>query len=398
MSPILTDGSLINPEIVYTYFYMSDPTQSQNNVLLVCIDEARSKESVSVMKDLEILGSSFSEVHIAVFSTQPFVGVTSIDHPKENVWIYHVSHFPILRYISFSFFVKRHLMWQGVFRPTHILSYGSTMTSYLAARLAKKYTKPLTVKIGIHDATNSGMLSMLYGTEGIYKRASHLIVEGGEKAKQLKNYKDKIIPMTPFFDFEEMLGAPIEPALFNRKYSKDFFFISHFEDYDHKAVETVCQIMKNMSTRYIKGGHIIFVPYADMKKVQSTIRSYGLQKSVFVEPERADMLPVYKGARIYIHTRAFDQFSIPVLFSLTLGVPVITTPTGYIEDMYKGTTFERFVIEQNNIDGFCEKIMELVEKDFMFNDYKMNTPILMKSFPHEPLDQYIAKVVQVVLS
>ncbi len=372
--------------------------QNQNNILLVCIDEALSNESIAVMKDLEILGQSFSEVHIARFSKNPFFSVKSIDHPAANVWVYGVSHFPLIRYISFSFFVKRHLLWRTSFRPTHILSYSSGMSSYMASRLAKKYDRPLTMKIGIHDSVQNGAFRLVSSTSSMYRIARHLIVEGGEKAKRLSSFKEKIVPITPFFDFEGMLSTPIQPILFNRKYEKDFFFVSHFEDYERGAVEAVCKIMRELKPRYIKAGWIIFVPYGDMKKAQSVISSYGLKKTVFVEPERADMLPLYKGARVFVYTKSYDEFSVPVLFSLTLGIPTLTTPTGYVKELFAGTAFERFVIDQHDTTTFVARLQELVEKDYMYNDYKMNTPSVMKNFPHEPIEAYIQKIARVVLS
>lgn len=372
--------------------------QKQKTILLVCLDESRDQESIAVMKDLEALGRSFSEVHIARFSRDPFFTIKNIEHPTSHVWIYSISHFPLIRYISFSFFVKRHLLWQGHFRPTHILSYGSDMTSYLASRLAKKYTVPLTIKIGIQDRVLPRLFRLVTSINSMYDTAKHLIVEGGEKVDTLSFYKNKITPVTPFFDFESMLSHPIEPVMFTRKYQKDFFFVSHFENYERSAIEAVCKIMRELKTRYTRGGWIIFVPYADMKQTQSIIRSYGLTGSVFVEPERADMLPIYKGARIFVYTKTHDEFSIPVLFSLTLGIPTLTTPTGYMREVFQGTAFERFVIEQKDTAVFVERIKELVEKDYVFNDYKMNTSSIMKNFPHEPLNEYIEKIVQVVLS
>jgi glycosyltransferase involved in cell wall biosynthesis len=399
MSSILINGSSFVKNVRGGILKVMElHSQSNSNILLVCIDEALSNESIAVMKDLEILGQSFSEVHIARFSKNPFFTVKNIDHPASNVWVYGVSHFPLICYISFASFVVRHLLWRKVFRPTHILSYGSSMTSYMASRLAKKYQRPLTIKIGIHDSVQAGVFRLISSTASMYRTARHLIVEGGEKAKRLSAFQEKIVPITPFFDFDAILAAPIEPIHFNRKYEKDFFFMSHFENFERSAVETVCKIMNELKSRYIKAGWIICVPYSDMKKVQSIIRSYRLKKTIFVEPERANMLPLYKGARVFVHTKNYDEFSVPVLFSLTLGIPTVTTPTGYVKELFKGTVFERFVIDQKDITTFIKRLEELVEKDYIYHDYKMNTPSVMKNFPHEQLDTYIQKIAHVVLS
>jgi glycosyltransferase involved in cell wall biosynthesis len=369
-------------------------TQNTQKILLITLDEVTG--SILFLKALELFSQYFDQVHIVIFSKKLFFKPKDIRHPNPKTYIYNVSNFPLARRICFSNLIDVHLSWQGHFHPTQILAFGTGFPTHRAMLWAKKYTVPITMKISANDTVATGAALVLSENAFIYRDATHLIVEGGEKIKKLAPYASKITQMTPFFDFESMTQSFTEPILFNRKYNKDFFLITHIETLDKKAIEVIFDIMEKIKDRYKNGGWIIFVPYRDMKAIKALI-PHSLRSVIFVEPAHADMAPLYKGARLYISTLSYDEFSIPVLSALNLGIPVITTPTGYIKDIYTGTAYEQYVVSQNDIDGFCEKIIYLMEKDFATNDYKMNTPTIIRNFPRVTAEDYYKKIAEVVL-
>lgn len=184
-------------------------------------------------------------------------------------------------------------------------------------------------------------------------------------------------------DFKTMLETPIEPVLFNRKYGKDFLLLSQIDEFDKGALKVLCAIMEQLQKKYVKCGCLVFVPYADMKKVKHFIEGEDLSHVMFVEPIQENMLPIYKGARLYVNTLPKDTLCASALYALNLGIPVVTTETQYIKKIFFGTGFEQYVLDQDNVDGFCEKISFLFEKGFAYNDYKLNTPTIINNFYEE---------------
>ncbi len=181
-------------------------------------------------------------------------------------------------------------------------------------------------------------------------------------------------------DFKTMLETPIEPVLFNRKYGKDFLVLSQIDEPDKTALKVLCAIMEQLKNKFVKCGCLVFVPYADMKKTKHFIESEDLSEVMFVEPIQENMFPIYKGARLYINTLEEDTLCAPVLYALNLGIPVVTTETRYIKKVFSGTEYEQYVLRQEDVDGFCEKISYLFEKGYAYNDYKLNTPTIINNF------------------
>ncbi len=360
-------------------------TTTIQKTLLITLDDATG--SVLFQKALEFFAHYFDYVHIVIFSPQPFMKPRDIRHPHPRVSVYTVSSFPLFRSYCFATIRDTYMTQSHV--PTHVLAFGSGFHTVKAGNIAHKMAIPFSLKIGFQDTIS--FTNML-----LYRRATHIFVEGGEKLKKLAPYSTAIIPMPPFIDFDSMRSTLVAPILFNKKYKKDFFIMTTLDTYDSAAVELVCRIMERIHTRYIQGGWIIFAPYKDMKRIKPLI-PHSLRGCVFVEPVHADMAPIYKGARLYVHTASFDEVSMSVLSALAMGIPVVTTPTGYIADIYAQTAYMDYVIAQHDTDLFCDKIIYLMEKDFATNDYKMNTQTILNNFPRITAEDYYKKMAEVML-
>lgn len=334
-----------------------------------------------------------AELHILVFISTGVPKEHRVEQVLDNVFVYYVFARSVVPRIGRLWqVVRRNLVWKKNFRADFILSNSSHLGSLVGVYLAKRFKKPLFL-------TTSGTFLELspYAREYQLLRYvahhAHMVFVPSATASDMlvarthiSNERIAIIRPAIDLDFLQQPHAFVEYA--KRYPQHNLFLLTHTSLAHRRGIALLLKVWEAVIEKYPRTALVVVTPAAQVRHIEHILHQAGHRRYVYVFPESTDIAEVYGGAHILLATSEAEEINMPVVTALGLHIPVVTTPAGVAKELFTGSRYERFMCPFGDAAAFTAAVTTLIEDQHVRDDYRLNSPLLLKVLTLQTKAQY----------
>ena len=139
-----------------------------------------------------------------------------------------------------------------------------------------------------------------------------------------------------------------------------------------KRFELQIEMWKTISKKFPNWKLNIYGDGIEREKLQRIINSYNLNTSVFLKGNTLDINEKYKESDFFIFTSRFEGFPMVLIEAMSNGLPCISFDINEGPNEIITNNQDGFLVEDNNIELFIEKIEYLILNVDARNEMKIN--------------------------
>ena len=227
----------------------------------------------------------------------------------------------------------------------------------------------------------------------IYNFASKIIcVSEGVTSDMVKNYNinpskiatiyNAVIDEDFFSRSNENIPSTFPTKVFEKEYLIGVGRLSQVKNYPF-MIEAFAR-MKH-SFQDFDYNLIILGDGEEKDNIQELINRLNLQDSIFLLGAHSNPLPVFKKAKVFLHTSFSEAMPLVYVEALALNLPVVTISNNGANEILKDIK-QKAIVDSHNIDEFITAIHEMLNKNFNDN----HLPDLARFHSDKIKDSYLA--------
>ena len=348
--------------------------------------------------EIMLYSDALEEVHCLILVKNLPKNGTRVVNLAPNVFAYYVPgnhlwwHFDEIVHL-----IHYHMFWQHEFRPHFVLDFSTHNGAWIGRALAARYHRDFFVSTS-GTFLDLSIFSWQYWRQHMLVRSARMVFVPGEKvADALVNRigvkSDRVSVVAPAVDLS-FLGRKVESINYAHDYPQHNLILLTQAVLGHKRdLVFIIGIFKKLIVKYPRMALMVLVPTAQMKTFVRLL-SIHHNPSIHLIPITDDVARYYSGAHIYLCASESDEATVPIIRSLELHVPVVTTDSTIAKEIFTGTPYERYMV--HDAESFQKAVSLLVENQQERDGYRLNSDILVRSLKLQNLQGHISTILATI--
>ncbi|MBO06304.1 MAG: glycosyltransferase [Candidatus Pacebacteria bacterium] len=342
------------------------------NILTIGSDRKIFDETSNVKKRVVDYGSLVNEYYVIVF-TQKSLGL-KIKQLSGNTWAIPTNSSNKWFYIWDAYKIGRKMA------EIDLVSSQDPFESGLAGFLISRFLKT-KFQIQIHTDFKNPYFKKSFLNKirlilaGITLPKADLIrVVSTKIKKSLKDYKlkAKITILPIFVDLEKNES---KEALFDvhdrfPTFSKIILMTTRLEE--EKRVSLALKVFKGLIKKHKDIALVIVGDGRERKNLVGESKKLGINKNVFFEGWRDDLISYYKTSDVLLSTSLYEGYGLSLIEASSLGLPVVTTDVGIAGDILINNT-NALVCPVEDFGCLRDSLTKLIEDESLYEKLKKNS-------------------------
>lgn len=285
----------------------------------------------------------------------------------------------IFEAIQVAFF---QVTWRFHFRAQIVYVEDPIWTGIVGYFIAVRKKRPLVVEV------NEDMLSSMYRFSSVSRfigsmLAGFVISHSNYVIASSNRIKQSILDKYKFMkDVVEVIPRAVDPEKINKTdISKDAknlfsgpgFIITMAGPFlSNKRVRLAIEIYKRILKRYPRTNLLLIGdgPGANFAK---RISLRGRFKGKIVNYKMDEHFhSLLRTSHLFLVTSTYEDSDGYVVDALSASLPVVSTDTGIVREIFSGLKYERYICKTDDAEGIFNKVLELIENVGVRDDFRLN--------------------------
>lgn len=313
-----------------------------------------------------------------------------VEKRGESLFVYPTKFFLkiiwIFEVIRIAFF---QVTWRFHFRAQIVFADNPIWSGLVGYFIALKKKRPLVVCVDEDFFSRvykfSSIKRFIYSliSDFVVSHSNYIFVPSQRIKNSLiikhKNLNNSIHIIPRVIDWSRIQNTE------NIKSAKDFFkdpgFIITMAGpfWANKRIPLALNVFERILKRYPRTNLLLLGDGPGARLAHRLSKHKKFKDKIFVYSTKTDneFYSILKSAHLFLITSSYENSDGFVIDALSASLPVVSTDTGIIRDVFGGLKYQRYVCEIDNSDDIFQKVLELIENLGIRNDFRLNAKDLI---------------------
>ncbi len=329
-------------------------------------------------------GELVGELHIVVFSHKKLN--LKPGQLGQNIWIYPTNSISRWFYIFDAIRMGKKIIFdkQFVRGKSLITAQDPFECGWAGMKIKNKWRIPLEVQLHTDPFSPyfSGFLNSVrkFMAKRVLEKADSIRVvsEWLKKNLEASSHKPKapILVLPIYVDRTRIENAQVKFDL-HARFGWHFILLAVSRLTPEKNIPMMLEVLKKVVATFPNTGLVIVGDGPDKGKLESLVKSLGLEKNVNFTGWQEDLASYYKTANLFIQTSNFEGYGLSLVEAGISGLPVVTTAVGIANDLDNGK--DAYVCPVGDVEYMFKAVYDLVENNQKRENLKLNMKSALES-------------------
>ncbi len=337
-------------------------------VLMLSTDRNIFMSGSAVQERISTYGKYFSELHIVV-STAQESGLKAVQLSK-NVWIYPTSSISRWFYIIDFYRQGRKILRNINSRSNTVITTQDPFETGLVGVLLK-----MAYRVKLHVQVHTNLFSNYFVRSHVLNRfrvfLSRFVFRRTDRirvvSRHLKERLCKLYPtlvgrcdVLPIYVDLDALQMKKPTFILKERYpfmEVIILMVGRLEK--EKGIDTALHVCQKLFLENSNFGLVIAGNGSGQNELEKLVTKLGLTKQVRFVGRQDDMVSLFKGADIFLHTSTYEGYGMVLVEAGASGLPIVSTNVGVVRDIYKDGE-SAYICPVNDVECLTTKLRILL--------------------------------------